>query len=248
MRNISFEIALVFILSCVDVFGQWNLQTGYDFGVLKFPKKPTLQQSEFFRAINYNTVHRINFIGEYQFNSSLITSLGFGYDTYRTKANYLTSTNTDEVCTSRENKYDATINTIRLDLSIGYLFNISGNSKLVFKGHYGLFIIQNRRVFNSERNLTRMDCNNQSVSYRESYMIDFVNMDDIYGTSKVSLNQLFISSEYRYKFDHYQLNTFLGFSPMSKEFTVNNGSSQKNLLFILGLRLGYTLPQKSKKQ
>lgn len=242
------HITILLLLSSYFALGQFNIQTGYDFGVLKFPKKPTLQQSEFFREINYNIVHRINVIGEYQFNSNLIMSLNFGYDTYRTRANYFTTTNTSEICTMRGNKYDAAVNTFRLDFSFGYLLNISRNSKLVFKGSYGFFKIQNQKIFNSERTLTHIDCSDQSVIYRENYMLDFVSLDNIYGTSNLSLNQLSVSAEYRYRFDKYQLNIFLGFSPMNKEFTVNNGSSQKNLLFLLGLRLGYTFPQKKIKE
>ena len=41
MKFLYKTILMTFILlNCLYTFGQWNIQTGYDFGVIRFPNLP----------------------------------------------------------------------------------------------------------------------------------------------------------------------------------------------------------------
>lgn len=246
--NLNLKILILFILNSFLNLGQFNIQTGYDIGVIKFPKLPELIDEEVKRETNFNFLHRYNFLGEYKFSNNLVTSFNFGFDNYRNKFDYTTTKTSEESCIEKTNRneYSAIINTLRLDLSLGYAFELSNKSSIVLKGNYGLFIIANHKILNSSRTIIEENKCMNYTKIQDNVMLDFLNINQKYGDGiKVGWNQISISAEYRYKINHLNLNVYSAFSPLlEKEFIASTTGYSKNLIFLLGLRLGYTFPQK----
>ena len=239
------------LLNCLYTFGQWNIQTGYDFGVIRFPNLPELIGQDINRKTNFNFLHRYNLLGEYKSPNNLVTSLNFGFDNYRNKFDYTTTSTFEGGCKKRTNinEYFATINTLRFDFSLGYAFNLSNKSSIVLKGNYGLFIIANHKIFKSSRVVIEVNNCMNYIETQDNVMLDFINLNQKYGDGlKIGWNQVSISAEYRYKINHLSLNAYTAFSPMfDKEFIASTTGNSKNLIFILGLRIGYTLQSKNKE-
>jgi hypothetical protein len=255
----KYQLFVIFVWVLGFSFGQFNVQTGYDFGLLKFPKPyapgnlSTEINREFNREIDCNTFHRFSIIGEYILKSNWVLSSNFGYDLYQTKAkSQLINVNTNNnICLIEDIKYNAHVSTVRFDLSFGYRVSLSEKSELAFKGHYGLFMVHNHRIFESEKFVRHEICSEQTVISSDLQMVDFVDMNKLFGDDgemKIRLNQFSVSVEYRYQMQQIKLNTFLGFGPMQREFTINgSGTGADNFLFMLGLRIGYELPSSKDK-
>lgn len=243
-------VVFIVFINCLGSFGQWNIQTGYDIGVIRFPSLPELIGKDINRKTDFNFLHRYNLLGEYKLSNNMVTSLTFGFDNFRNKFDFTTTEVSEASCIEKvsKNEYFAIVNTLRFDLSLGYSFKLSNKSNIVLKGNYGMFIIANHKIFNSTRTTIE---ENKCLNYteiRNNVMLDFLNVNHKYGEGiKTGWNQVSISAEYRYKIKDFNVNVYSAFSPMlDKEFIVSTTGYSKNLIFILGLRLGYTLPQKNK--
>lgn len=252
------QVTILLLLSSYFTLGQFNIQTGYDIGIVKFPDLLNNDDYDlnanvdFSRETNFNYLHRYNFLGEYKFTNNLVTSLNFGFDNYRNKFD-ITSTQTSQegcVVKTRKNEYYALVNTLRLEISLGYAFEFSNKSSIILKGNYGLFIIANHKILNSSRTtIEENKCMNYTI-IKDNVMLNFLNINQKYGDGiKVGWNQVSISAEYRYKINHLSLNIYSAFSPMlEKEFIVGTTGNSNNLIFLLGLRLGYTLQSKNQRK
>lgn len=244
-------VTILLLLSSYFTFGQFNIQTGYDIGIIKFPKFPELLGEDISRKTNFNYLHRYNFIGEYKFSNNLVTSLNFGYDNYRNKFDYTVKQTSEGGCVERTNinEYYALVNTLRFDLSLGYALELSNKTSIVLKANYGLFIIANHKILKSSRIIIEENNCMNYIETKDNVMLDFINLNQKYGDGlKIGWNQVSISAEFRYKINHLSLNAYTAFSPMfDKEFIASTTGNSKNLIFILGLRLGYNLQSKNKE-
>lgn len=224
-------------------FGQFNLQTGYDFGIVKF------------RSDRNNNLHRFNFNIEHQFKKNLILGINTGYDVYRVKYNSV-SQSEGETCDIRTIDYDAKAKTQRIEFSLGYNFKLNKKSSIRPKISYGYFWLRDVNILTSTitDEVYNGDCSsidaplsinsqfNDVVKYRSIHYSDGSKFDKI---ASVSL-------EYQYLIENFSLIAYIGFSPFEKRDFVVAGGYYSNY-YMVGFRLGYALsflnrkPKKNEK-
>lgn len=249
-------IALIFLVNCASLFSQFNFQTGYDLGVIKFPKPLNYDDfdlnvnADFNREKSINFLHRYNLLGEYKLSNNMVASLTFGFDSYRNRFVNSSSQTLQDGCIVRHrlSEYHANVNTLRFELSLGHHFELTEKSSIVLKGNYGVSIIANHKILKSTiTTIEEKECTGfphiQNIS-----MIDFVNLSKSYENRiKTDWNQIAISAEYRHTFNNLNFNIYSAFMPMfNPNFLAGTSAGGGTFVFILGLRLGYTLPQKNK--
>lgn len=231
---------VLFILSSQLSFSQFNLQTGYDYGLIRLEKRTSPTTDD---EINWNSLQRFNFNVEYVLSSKLLFSLDLGIDTYSEK---MKSVNTQENIVEKRS-YDAKITTFRNQLSVGYLFEINKKNSLVLKISSGIFSIRDIKIFESSFEKKVFEDNTHEgipVSYTIEYK-DKTDFEEVYGYKRKYLsgfNLLQTSIEYRYTFNDWNCNLFLGYTPMQKQIIQRFNN---NNLFLLGIRIGYYLPSKT---
>lgn len=250
-------ITLFFLVNCASLFSQFNFQTGYDLGVIKFPKPLNYDDFElnvnadFSREKNINFLHRYNFLGEYKLSNNMVTSLTFGFDNYRNRFVNSSSQILQDGCIVRNrlSEYHANINTLRFELSLGYDFELTDNSSIVLKGNYGVSIIANHKILKSTRTtIEEKECSG-FPHVQNTSMIDFINLSNNYGDRiKTDWNQISVSAEYRHIYNNLNFNIYSAFMPLfNPDFLAGTSAGSGGaFVFILGLRFGYTLPQKNK--
>ena len=233
------------LFNCLNVFGQWNIQTGYDFGTMKLPSNsPNVTINS-----KWDFVQRLNLIGEYSFRNNILLSIDSGTDFHNIlRDQQRTTSNSTGGMTIYSGRFDARIQTFRIGLGIGYAFNISDDSKIAIKLNMQHFFVNSIRLI--EWSLIKTVYNGQSTNQPisvEKVLPNPLNYDKIGLRNKwVNENNIgYLSIEYRYRLSNIlSLNTFFGYTPFDKRIYPRTSISRNS--FILGLRLGYTLPQKSK--
>jgi hypothetical protein len=237
-------MVVIFFLNPQLIFGQWNLQTGYDFGLIKFPKVENLD-----RKINFNTLHRTNFVVESILNNGLLFSLNLGYDRYNSKANFSRTTVSNNTRVTNF-LYDTNVKTLRLEIGTGYSWNLDDRSTLIVKVQSGIFYISDYKINKSQvsnKTFSGHNVSNETLLAYQADFVDLVDFQELYGVKGIGFHPINLTVQYRYKIKDFSLNGFLGYFPMRRGFTINNGAASSfNHIFLLGLRLGYTLPQKNK--
>ncbi|PHR43957.1 MAG: hypothetical protein COA32_15595 [Fluviicola sp.] len=232
-------IVVLFILNSQLIFGQWNIQTGYDFGLIKFPKVENLD-----RKINFNTLHRTNFVVESILNNGLLFSLNIGYDHYNSKANFSRTTVSNNTRVTNFS-YDTNVKNLRLEIGTGYSWSLDHRSTLVVKVYSGVFFISDYKINESQvtnETFSGDNVSNENLLAYQSDFVDLVDFKELYGSDRIGFHPISFSVEYRYEINQYSLNGFLGYAPMRRGFTINNGpESSFNHIFMIGVRMGYFL-------
>lgn len=234
------HITILFLLSSNFTLGQFNLQTGYDYGLIQLEKITSLTTDD---EINWNSLQRFNFNVEYISSSKLLFSLDIGIDTYSEK---MKSVNIQKNIVEKR-RYDGKIITLRNQLSIGYLFEINKENSLVFKISSGIFSIRDIKIFESsfEKKVFEDDTHTDPPIHYSIEHKDKTDFQEVYGYKSKYLsgfNLLQTSIEYRYTFNDWSCNLFLGYTPMQKQIIQRFNN---NNLFLLGIRIGYYLPSKT---
>lgn len=233
------HIAFVILSFCLNTMGQWNIQSGYDFGLIKFPSANNLD-----REIHFNNLHRANLIIESILDNGLLFSAKSGFDYYNTKANF---SRTERSNNTRVTNflYDSNVKNIRLELGIGYSLNLDDKNAIIWKAHTGIFHVLDKKTIKSEvssESYSGEVIKDENLLAFKSEYVDLVNIRDIYGSNRYGFHPVSLTIEYRYFFGDYFLNSLIGYSPMRRGFTINNGSfSSFNHIFMIGVQIGYNL-------
>ena len=228
-------LAILLLISNTSL-GQFNIQTGYDFGIIKF------------RSDRNNNLHRFNFNIEYKFKKNIILGINTGYDLYRVKYNSVTQSE-EETCDIQTIDYDAKAKTQRIEFSLGYNFKINKESSIRPKISFGYFWLQDVNILTSTitDEIYYGDCSSEDppvtmnskfsnvVKYRSIHYNDGSKFDKI----------TTLSLEYQYRINNFSLVSYIGFSPFEKRDFVIAGGYYSNY-YMIGLRLSYTISQKKK--
>jgi hypothetical protein len=132
--------------------GQWNIQTGYDFGFFTtdYQGNHLLSKEE-----DSHYTHRINGRFEYQSKNNFLVSLNTGINIHDVRHDLQTRKNTDfsgnSVVRHRTSIHHSTLQAYRLGLSIGYKFSINNISSIILSLNYDHFFMN--KVTNKERKL-----------------------------------------------------------------------------------------------
>jgi hypothetical protein len=235
-------IIIVFLSTSTLCLGQFNIQTGYDFGLIQLEKITSYNTEDTYK---WNSLKRLNLNFEYTFKSKFLLSLDLGLDTYSDKVDSRTINNN----VIQKRTYDANILALRNQISLGYSVDLHENFDLVFKISLGIFSIRNVKIFDASFEQTTFQDNTlqgEPINYLIEYR-DKTDYEEVYGygTNYFSGFNLFLSSlELRYSPNNWSYNLFLGYTPLQKQVIQRFNN---NNLFIVGFRLGYTLPFSRKK-
>lgn len=237
--KVSNLILFILTFNSLFSFGQWSIQTGYDFGLIKFPKADNLD-----RKIHFNTLHRTNFVVESILNNGLLISMNFGYDHYNSKANFSRTTVSNNTRVTNF-LYDTDVKNLRFEIGSGYAWSLDDESTLVVKMQSGIFYISDYKINKSQVTNKTFYSHNLSDENLLSYQSDFVDLvdfKDLYGSNRIGVHPISFSADYRYNMNKFSLNGVLGYAPMRRGFTINNGTvSSFNHTFMIGIRIGYFL-------
>jgi hypothetical protein len=232
------------VLNSSLILGQWNIQAGYDFGLIKFPEANNLD-----RKVNLNSVHRTNVVFESIFKNGFLLSLTFGYDQYNINADFSRSTESNSNLRATNFLCDTDLRNFRSEIGAGYTWSVNDKINLVLKANLGVFYLYSYKINISEvtnQSFSGVNTSNENLLVSSSQFVDF---RDFHGDYRVGFSPINLAFEYRYKAKEYSFNGFLGYAIMRRGFTINNGSeSSINHIFILGIRLGYTFPKKKKNE
>jgi hypothetical protein len=232
----TLRIAILLLISNASL-GQFNIQTGYDLGIVKF------------RSDRYNNLHRFNLNIENQFKKNIILGINTGFDVHRVKYKSV-SKNGDETCDIRTIDYDAKAKTQRVEFSLGYNFNINKNSSIRPKISFGYFWLQDVNILTSTMTdeVYNGGCSSGETPVSlTSQLEDVVRYRSIHYHDGSKFDKITtISLEYKYHINNFSLISYIGFSPFEKRDFVIAGGFYSNY-YMIGLRLGYTLPFSNQK-
>ncbi len=231
---------ILFILLPLGLIGQWNIQTGYDFGTYTIPVT---------QRKNFNNSHRVNLVNEYIFTNKVLVSLNSGIDLQ--KINYISN---NRINGSNENSFteyisenEINIQTYRLGLSLGYQFEITPLTNILFKISYDQYFVNNvsiKKGYQTKNSYSvpssEIDNYEPTVSTKEfSPNIDFQRIGYRNKFLKENRNLVF-SLIYRYHIHDFFISPSISFSPFNEGFVLFPSQN----LFLFGVNLGYTFPQK----
>lgn len=231
------RLAILLLISNMS-FGQINIQTGYDFGLVKF------------RSDRDNNLHRFNFNIEYKFKKNIILGINTGYDVHRVKYNSDTQSE-EETCDIRTIDYDAKAKTQRVELSLGYNFEINKKSSIRPKISFGYFWLQDVNILRSTitDEIYPGDCSTADGPVTSnSKFSDVVKFRSIHYNDGSKYDKIAtLSLEYQYRINNFSLVSHIGFSPFEKRDFVIAGGYYSNY-YMIGLRLSYAFSQKTKEK
>lgn len=233
---------LTLVLNFHLVSGQWNIQTGYDFGTFTIPVT---------QRKNFNKIHRVNLVGEYIFKNNILVNLNTGVD-FHLIDYHSTSRITDPSgnnSTESISTKDINIQNFRIGLSLGYQFKINNISSIKLNLSYDQYFVNHLVINESFRIKNSYDVPADEIDYNEpniqtyefSPRLDYQRFG--YRNKFVIDNRnIIFSLGYRHQMDNFFVNPSLGFSPLNTGFIL----FRRQNLFLFGINLGFTLPQKNK--
>ncbi|MGM0477911.1 MAG: hypothetical protein ACQERC_01725 [Bacteroidota bacterium] len=239
MMRLHCLFILAFIFTAFFSYGQWNVQTGYDFGTFTIPKT---------QRKNFNNLHRFSLIGEYIFSNEISVNINTGIDLH--KIDYQ-AVNTIEP-TSNYSKEFITHNNINIQnfkfgLSMGYNFILNNNSSIKVSLNYDHYFVnrltikESYSIINSYSVPTDEIESNEPLSkvHEFSPELDYERFG-YKNTFVLSNNNVSLSIGYRYRLGSVFINSSIRFSPLNTGFVL----FRRQNLFLIGVNLGYTFPQK----
>jgi len=238
MKLFNYILILIFVLQGLITYSQWNIQTGYDFGFIR-------RNSE-----NWNNVQRVNFTTETTLKSNFVFSFNYGIDSYFSNMDGRISTNYTNTYSIEISKHEAIIKVNRMDLSFGYNLQLKNNHYLIGKITSGINKLSDIRIIESKTYSKKYLSSDNSLIEQKEFFSDidsFTEYSERYGFPNKFISAVTpftLSLDYRYKINKWFLNLHFSYTPFQREF-IRSYASRGNQYFLLGLRLGYTLPQKS---
>ena len=242
-------LILVFLYTAFLTYGQWNVQTGYNFGFFStdYNGGELLDRKE-----NTYHLHRVNLNGAYEFKNNLFASMTTGVDIYDVKHDLViiddvvSDGNTFEE--QRRSIHSSIIQNFKIGVSVGYKVRLNAKSSTFFSIGFNQFFVNEvniKRSKYSEKYYSESDEDTPFQSKKEQRTM--IDLEEIGHRNKLSRhNQLFIFSlGYRYEFDNRFIGCSVGFSPRNRSlvrpiFLIPEPQN----LFLFGINLGYTFPQK----
>lgn len=234
---------VLFILNSSLIFSQFNVQTGYDFGTFTIPAT---------QRKNFNNSHRVNLASEYIFTNKVLVSLNSGVDLQKINytSNNIINGSDENSSTEYISESEINIQTYRVGLSLGYQFEITPLTNILFKISYDQYFVnkvsitkgyQIKNFYTVPSN--EIDNNEPIISTKEfSPNIDFQRIGFRNKFLKENRNIVF-SLIYRYHINDFFISPSISFSPFNEGFVLFRSQN----LFLFGLNLGYTFPQKNKE-
>lgn len=249
-----FFVSIVFLVAhnCSTILGQFNIQTGYDFG---FFKTDYYYSNEFLSLKDdSHQIHRLNGKIEYQFKNNLLVSLNTGIDIHDFRHHLETKGDNVGASSFIQSKsfHHSKIQTYRFGLSIGYQHYLNNTSILFLSISYDQFFVNSVNINRSDyiRNrflISEVENNNPyftSIEHRA--MID-LNEIGYRNKFKTDNRHIIFSLGYRYYKGSFFISPSLAITTKNKTPVRSFGAPPKpQNLFLFGVNLGYTLPQKNK--
>lgn len=245
-RTTSLPLILLLFVFKIS-FGQWNVQTGYDFGFFRtdYQGSEALSTEE-----DSHNLHRINVKLEYQFKNNFLVSLNTGANIHNVSHDLKTIKNTNfdgnSVVRHRTSIHNSTLQTYRIGLSIGYNFSINNSSSVIVSVNYNQFFfnkVTNKRSLFITNYYLSSDGEKSDPIYTENEYQDMIDLDEIGYRNKFKKENkhLVFSLGYRHQIRDFFINPTLGLSLLNNslvkpEFII----PKRQTLFLFGLNIGYT--------
>jgi hypothetical protein len=197
--NIKYKILFVLLLYSFIGVGQFNIQTGYDYGFFHRDNN---------KKIPLNSLHRLNIINEYIFENNISVSLNTGIDFHYFNYKFQSRMNYTAGNTSFNEIYYGKFNTqnYRMGFSLGYQFSLNNKSRILFKLCYDQYFVNSVSIGDNYKITNRynvpvdqIDDNEPVITIKEFY--PFLNLDFIgYRNKLVKENRnIIFSAQYRYQ-------------------------------------------------
>lgn len=240
-----YKIIFCFLaLNSFFVFGQWNVQLGHEYGVSKVVYHSTPQGED----DENNQLHRFKIVGEYQFNNGFIVALNSGVDWHVIDYEYNTESTISGFPSTVSRNIIGTIQNYRVGFSVGYLFNISENSKIGLNLGYDQFFV-NKVLIKESNYTTNIYTGSDSEPHISSQEFQpLINLEEIGYQNKLRKKNknLVFSLSYRFKMANFFISPSIVYSPFSRLLWSNPAVIPKSQhIYLFGLNIGYTFPQKN---
>lgn len=247
-------LILTFITTALFSYGQWNVQTGYDFG---FFTNNYHDQSELLEEKEAShLLHRFNLGLEYQLKNNFLFSVNSGVDIHNIKHNLLFTL--ESIYSGTQMKqynrsiHHSIIQNYKAGLSIGYLYSINTSSSIIIEVNYDQFFvnkINNKISSHIIEYYSDFETQNSELQLRDEKYTSMIDLNEIgYGNEFIVNNKLIIFSlNYRYQKGDFFINSSAGFSFRNNNLVKTATFIPKpQNLFLFGINLGYIFPQKDK--
>lgn len=251
MRILKTGIMASVLVICYNVFGQFNVQTGYNFGFFhtKYYVPELLSKTD-----NAHRINRLNLELEYQFKKKLLIGLNTGVD-FNDIRHHL-ETKGDNVGVSSfkiaESIHHSKIQTFRLGLSIGYQYLFKNASSLCFSVNYDQFFINSVNIIKSEyikslSSATEAENNAPYLTIVEHRAM--IDLNEIGYRNKIKKDNRYIifSLEYRYYWECFFVSTSMAISTKTTNPVRSFSLPKPQNLFLFGVNIGYTFSKNSEK-
>lgn len=247
-------LAIYIVFNSHAIIAQWNIQTGYDFGVFTtdYYGSHLLNKKE-----SSHYLHRLNAKTEYQFKNNFFLSFNSGIDYHDVQHNLQTIEGAVFDGSTMEQHsnsiHHSTLQSYRLGLSLGYRYSINNVASFLFSINYDQFFIN--RIKNKKSSYTvnyysSSEVEDNILYYSGEEYRTMIDLREIGYRNKFKRANRYIifSIGYRYQKGDFFMNPSIGFSPRNNNL-VGSASvipKQQNL-FLFGINFGYTLPKKTNK-
>lgn len=248
MKYLNKIVILYLLFNGFTVIGQWGIQTGYDFGVIKLPSVNT---ETFTEKYSYNSIHRFTILTDYTFNNNILLAFGLGYDKYvrNKESSQMSFIEVNNTCSIKSTRFNAEFDVFRFELSMGYKLKLNDKFSITPKLAVESLVV-NTIVFKESLQTVKLhngDCmnNNSTISETKSF-IDLADYEYLYGypdNKKLIMPVFNISIELNQMINQFNLNYYMGYSHNG-----NNNRIVRGRYFLFGIRLGYTFPQKNENE
>lgn len=238
------------LINCFSVLSQWNTQIGYDNGFFLTDLYGNELLSE---IINSHRISRLNGKVEYKFKKKVLIALNTGVDIHNIRHHLETKGENIGISSFQKAKsiHHSKIQSNRLGLSIGYEHLFNNTSSLYFLFNYDQFFINKVNIIRSEYIMERFllseveDNNPYHIKREHQSMID---LNDIGYRNKLTSDNryLYFSLGYRYYKGSFFVSPSMSITTKNKSPVRSFSIPKSQNLFLFGINLGYTLPQKNK--
>ena len=252
MKFLKSGIVLGFLVNSLSVFGQWNIQTGYDFGIFKvdYYSNNVLNKSE-----SSQHIHRLKGKLEYRIKGSFLISLNTGVDIYDIYHNldYTRTNPASGILINETSIHHSRIQTYRTGFSVGYQLHLKNHHSLLLSLTYDHFFINKVNIKRSDHikkwflNSEEYNQNNEYLNKKEHTRM--INLTEIgYKNNLIKDNRhIIFSLGYRYQNGAFFVSPSIGVTTKNRNKVRPFAIPKRQNLFLFGINFGYTLPQKSKK-
>jgi len=236
------------LVICYNVFGQFNVQTGYNFGFFdtKYYAPELVGKSD-----NSHRINRLNGRVEYQLKKKLLIGLNTGLDFFDIRHHFETKGDNVGVSSFKkaESIHHSRIQAYRVGLSIGYQYLFNNGSSLCFSVNYDQFFINSVKIIRSDYikklfSISEVENNAPYLTSVEHRTMIDLNEIGYRNEFKQDNRHIIFSLEYRYYWERFFMSSTLAISTKNKNPIRSFRIPKRQNLFLFGINLGYTFPQK----